>query len=112
MLSNPCWYIGTLTLHCCRQKNWAGCYGRLDYSGCFGTTLTIPQPSFKQGRVVHPTADRLVTVREAARSQTFPDSYRFYGTLEQKYKQVGNAVPCMLAKAVGLEIRKVLCETE
>ncbi len=49
------------------------------------------------GCFIHPEADRLITVREAARLQTFPDSYRFSGRGRARYMQVGNAVPPLLA---------------
>ena len=42
----------------------------------------------KQGRVLHPDQHRLVSVRECARSQGFPDTYKFYGTALDKHRQV------------------------
>jgi len=62
----------------------------------------------KQGRVLHPEQHRVVSVRECARSQGFPDTYRFYGNILDKHRQVGNAVPPPLAAAIGREIRKSL----
>lgn len=59
-----------------------------------------------QGRVLHPTQTRVVSVRECARSQGFPDTFRFYGTILDKHRQVGNAVPPPLGAAVGREIKK------
>ena len=44
----------------------------------------------KQGRVLHPDQHRLVSVRECARSQGFPDTYKFYGTALDKHRQVIN----------------------
>ena len=55
---------------------------------------------------------RIVSVRECARSQGFPDSYRFHGEVPEKYKQIGNAVPPPLAKAFGMEIRKAVARKE
>ena len=48
---------------------------------------------------------RVCSVREYARSQGFPDTYKFHGTIRQKYRQIGNAVPPPLARAIGLQIR-------
>jgi len=55
---------------------------------------------------IHPVKDRAISVREAARLQSFPDSFIFIGTKDQQYQQVGNAVPPLLAKAVATS----LCE--
>jgi len=91
-----------------RHNNWAGVYGRVEWEGFFSTIITNPQPMGKQGRVIHPDQDRLVSVREFARSQGFPDTYRFHGTILDKHRQIGNAVPPPLGKAVGLQIREAL----
>lgn len=93
-----------------RHNNWAGLYGRLAWDGFFSTTVTNPEPMGKQGRVLHPEQNRVVSVRECARSQGFPDNYRFYGSILDKHRQVGNAVPPPMAKAIGLEIKKCLQE--
>lgn len=63
-------------------------------------TLTC-SPCQKQTERCHPLETRPLTVREYARIQTFPDSWLFAGTMSDKYKQIGNAVPVNLAWAVG-----------
>ncbi|XP_003460912.3 DNA (cytosine-5)-methyltransferase 1 isoform X2 [Cavia porcellus] len=88
-----------------RHNHWAGLYGRLEWDGFFSTTVTNPEPMGKQGRVLHPEQHRVVSVRECARSQGFPDTYRLFGNILDRHRQVGNAVPPPLAKAIGLEIK-------
>ena len=70
-------------------------------------TLTC-SPSQNQTERCHPDETRPFTVREYARIQTFPDDWTFCGPMASKYKQIGNAVPVNLAKAVGSAIVKFL----
>ena len=55
---------------------------------------------------VHPEIDRFVTVREAARLQSFPDAYQFFGSQFRQFRQIGNAVPPLLGKAMAEAIRR------
>lgn len=70
-------------------------------------TLTC-SPAQKQTERCHPEETRPFTVREYARIQTFPDDWKFAGSIAQKYKQIGNAVPVNLGKEVGYSIVKFL----
>jgi DNA (cytosine-5)-methyltransferase 1 len=67
---------------------------------------TIRTEFFKpeKGRYLHPTADRPITHREAARLQSFPDSFKFCGTKIEIARQIGNAVPPGLAEAVARHV--------
>ena len=57
---------------------------------------------------IHPRDDRTLSVRETARIQTFPDRFRFAGHPTNRFRQIGNAVPPLLASAIAVEIRKAL----
>lgn len=81
-------------------------YGRLHPDALCSTVLTKCDPHW--GSFFHPTQDRIISVREAARIQSFPDSYQFLGSMTQQYEQIGNAVPPLLGKAVGDQIIQLL----
>ncbi|ESQ46215.1 hypothetical protein EUTSA_v10000011mg [Eutrema salsugineum] len=91
-----------------RHNQWKGLFGRLDWQGNFPTSITDPQPMGKVGMCFHPDQDRILTVRECARSQGFPDSYVFEGNIIHKHRQIGNAVPPPLAFALGLKLKEAL----
>lgn len=76
-----------------------GFYRRLSYSQPSPTIVTSPVQ--KATMMCHPTKDRPLSVAEYARIQQFPDSWKFSGTTVDKYRQIGNAVPVGLAKAIG-----------
>lgn len=85
-------------------------YGRLDPNSLASTILTKCDPHW--GCFFHPFQERVISVREAARIQSFPDNYIFTGSLTQQYEQIGNAVPPLLAKAAGKTIRAMIIEEE
>lgn len=74
-------------------------------------TLTC-SPAQKQTERCHPDETRPFTVREYARIQSFPDNWEFAGSMSRQYKQIGNAVPVEMAKAVGLSIIELLNKAE
>ncbi len=65
------------------------------------SALTTRCISLSNGRFGHPTQPRAISVREAARLQTFPDDFAFSGSLNSMARQIGNAVPALLAKRLG-----------
>jgi len=72
-------------------------------------TLTC-SPAQKQTERCHPDETRPFTVREYARIQTFPDEWKFAGSMAQQYKQIGNAVPINLGQEVGFSVVRLLNE--
>ncbi|KAJ9558016.1 hypothetical protein OSB04_012630 [Centaurea solstitialis] len=91
-----------------RHNHWKGLFGRLDWEGNFPTSITDPQPMGKVGMCFHPDQDRILTVRECARSQGFGDRYKFSGNIQHKHKQIGNAVPPPLAYALGRKLKEAV----
>ena len=83
-------------------------YGRLKLNTPADTITGNCGCVIAPGRFIHPTQDRAISVREAARLQSFPDNYRFCGNMRDKYKQIGNAVPPLLAYAVAKSIKEML----
>ncbi len=81
-------------------------YGRVRPDGLASTILTKCDPHW--GAFFHYSQDRSFTVREAARIQSFPDHFVFCGNTAEQFAQVGNAVPPLLAKAIGLSIIDIL----
>ena len=78
-------------------------YLRLSYDEPCGTVVNV-----RKSMWIHPTQDRAISVREAARLQTFPDSFVFCGSKDKQYQQVGNAVPPIMAKSIAKKLAKVL----
>lgn len=90
-----------LSLKC--HKNFAGhtdVYGRMKWDEP-APTLTVKCFSLSNGRFGHPEQDRAISLREAAALQTFADDYIFYGSMQEIGKQIGNAVPVLLAQVLA-----------
>lgn len=85
-----------------RRSDHTKRYGRLHPDDLCSTILTKCDPHW--GSFYHPTQDRAISVREAARIQSFPDLYRFTGNIVQQFEQVGNAVPPLLGSVIGKSI--------
>ncbi|TAH53712.1 MAG: DNA cytosine methyltransferase [Chloroflexota bacterium] len=60
--------------------------------------------NFRKSMFIHPTEDRGLSLREAARLQSFPDWYQFKGGISSAQQQIGNATPPLLAKAIASQI--------
>jgi DNA (cytosine-5)-methyltransferase 1 len=84
-----------------------GVYGRLSWDKPAGT-ITTKCNSFTRGRFAHPEEHRNITMREAARLQSFPDSFVFTGSKVDVAHQIGNAVPPLLARHLGTAIMGAL----
>ncbi len=80
-------------------------YLRLEPDAPSGTVVNV-----RKSMWIHPTLDRAVTVREAARLQSFPDSFEFVGTKDSQFQQVGNAVPPLLAKGIAEKLLQYINE--
>jgi DNA (cytosine-5)-methyltransferase 1 len=89
-----------------RKSDHTRRYGRLHPHEPSGTVLTKCDPHW--GTVVHYAQDRVLSVREAARIQSFPDTFRFTGGKPAMYRQAGNAVPPLLARAVARHLAGLL----
>lgn len=83
-------------------------YGRMRWDGLSCTVLT--KCDIHWGAYIHPSQDRSITVREAARIQSFPDWFHFKGPRTDQFVQVGNAVPPILGRRVGEAVLKASAE--
>jgi len=90
------------------RKDHTTRYGRLSRDQLAGTLLTKPDPHW--GTFIHYDLNqqRLISVREAARFQSFPDVHRFYGGQVDQYRLCGNAVPPLLAEAIAVNVKEKL----
>ncbi|KAM0934075.1 putative DNA (cytosine-5-)-methyltransferase [Dioscorea sansibarensis] len=74
-------------------------FGRLWWDETVATVLTAPDMHYQV--IIHPEQDRVLTIRECARVQGFPDYYKFCGTIRDRYRQIGNAVAAPVGRALG-----------
>lgn len=80
-------------------------YRRLTWSGLSPTIVHV-----RRAMLLHPRQNRILSVREAARLQSFPDTFRFFGGVHQQYQQVANAVPPLMAKRIAETVAVTLNE--
>lgn len=95
-----------LRLACHSKSGYSGhtdVYGRMRWDAP-ATGLTTRCVSLSNGRFGHPEQHRAISVREAAALQTFPGDFEFFGSLGSQAKQIGNAVPVLLAQIFGSQI--------
>ena len=95
----------------CHKKNHThrhlDTYGRMAWDQP-APTITARFDSFSRGRFGHPVLDRTITLREGARIQTFPDDFEFLGSKVEIAKQIGNAVPPLLAERIAEQVKLCL----
>ncbi len=91
-----------------KRKDHTRRYRRMTWDGVPRSVITRFRDP-KSGEYTHPEQTRTISIREAARIQSFPDSFRFDATHSQQYDLVGNAVPPLLAAAIGKEVALSLC---
>ncbi|UWX54586.1 DNA cytosine methyltransferase [Maribacter litopenaei] len=100
----------------CKERRWAnpiflgggktGFLRRLHWNKPSPTLVT--HPAMPATDLAHPEENRPLSVQEYKRIQEFPEDWDIQGSIRDKYKQIGNAVPVGLGRAIGLHIRKLL----
>lgn len=83
-----------------------GFFRRLDWNKPAPTLVT--DPTMPATDLCHPNKDRPISVQEYKRIQEFPDSWNLFGSLKDKYRQIGNAVPISLGYAIGKQVVKLI----
>jgi DNA (cytosine-5)-methyltransferase 1 len=91
------------------SSGFSSCYSRLD-GDMTSVTITVNFVHPASNRCIHPTCDRALTPREGARLQSFDDEFEFAGNRSQIVKQIGNAVPPLLGRAIGEALAPVIGE--
>lgn len=84
-------------------KNKNNCHSGI-YKRLESNKPSVVISNYRKNMLIHPSSDRGLSVREAARLQSFPDTFRFEGTLMHIQQQIGNAVPPLLAEAIFKQI--------
>ena len=90
-----------------KRKDHTRRYSRMTWDGIPRSIITRFRDP-KSGEYTHPEQHRTISIREAARIQSFPDRFVFEGSHSEQYDQVGNAVPAILAEAIGREVAACL----
>jgi len=88
-------------------SGFSSSYSRLDATEP-AVTLTVNFVHPASNRCIHPVQDRALTAREGARLQSFDDSFKFAGNRTQVVKQIGNAVPPLLGRAIASSLKHIL----
>ncbi|KAI3878529.1 hypothetical protein MKX03_023979 [Papaver bracteatum] len=84
-------------------------FGRIWWDETVGTVVTRAEPHNQV--ILHPEQDRVLSIRENARLQGFPDWYRLFGIVKQRYTQIGNAVAVPVGRALGYTLRLAIEKT-
>lgn len=90
-----------------KKSAFSDTYGRMAW-GDVAPTLTTGCTDITRGRYAHPVQNRAITLREAARLQSFPDDYVFHGNASQVAMQIGNAVPPEMMRAIACSLKAAL----
>lgn len=94
----------------CKASSYSDTYGRMRW-GDVAPTLTTGCTDITRGRFAHPEQHRAITLREAARLQSFPDDYKFAGNTSEISAQIGNAVPPEMMRTIGKQLQVALLKT-
>lgn len=90
-----------------KKSAFSDTYGRMSFADV-APTLTTGCTDITRGRFAHPVQNRAITLREAARLQSFPDDYTFHGNASQIAMQIGNAVPPRMMFNIGISLKAAL----
>ena len=90
-----------------KKGSFSDTYGRMAWNG-IAPTLTTGCTDITRGRYAHPEQNRAITLREAARLQSFPDDYVFHGNASQVATQIGNAVPPEMMRTIASSLKAAL----